>query len=283
MSNPLGHLMRRAREDARMSHRQLALKARRSTATAVRAEAGRGTLKTFVDLLRPTGWKLVALTEGKPTTHIGRALAAARLGPGFHTPQSRSRAGSVLKPYTIVSVISPRRPRGQCSGCCARCVSASRWLDRACAMSTVKPPAFAEQIIRWVINDAASRGRSGALHRVLTCTTPDGDIVICSWTRRGQDGIELMALFRPRPEHLARLVVDHITGGKSPLVEWDRVADAVALIEVSPSDLRYAAYAAKPFAARDIMRLPRVRDPDPAEVVRIFRNGANKQDQEMAA
>ena len=150
-------------------------------------------------------------------------------------------------------------------------------------MSTAKPPAFAEMIIRWVIDVAASRAKSGALRKVFWCTTPGGDIVICLWVRRGQDGIELLAFFRPRPEHLARLVVDHITGDKSPVVTWDRVADAVAVIEVSPNEIRHTAYAAKPFAARSIMRLPRAHDRDPAEVVRVFRNGASKQDNEWAA
>jgi hypothetical protein len=146
-----------------------------------------------------------------------------------------------------------------------------------------KPPAFAEMIIRWVIDAAASRAKSDTLRRVFSCTTPGGDVVLCAWVHRGQDGIELLVVFRPRLEHLARVVVDLATGDMSPLVSWDNAAEAVALIEASPSDIRYTAYAAKPFAARDIMRLPSAHDRDPVDVVRVFRDSANKQDQEMAA
>lgn len=92
-SKELGRLIRHAREDARLSHRELAKKAKRSTSTAVRAEVGRGTMQTFRDLLRPTGWKLVIVGMSSPKLNLGRALAACRLSAGLSWAEVAAKAG----------------------------------------------------------------------------------------------------------------------------------------------------------------------------------------------
>lgn len=92
----LGTLLRHAREDARLSHRGLALKAGRSSSTALRAETGKGTLATFRDLLRPTGWKLV-IVGVPPKLGLGRAIAKSRRRAGLTWTDLAARTGLVYE------------------------------------------------------------------------------------------------------------------------------------------------------------------------------------------
>lgn len=148
-----------------------------------------------------------------------------------------------------------------------------------------QPPHWAELMVRWLLRVAAARSRAGTLRNVFIAQTPGNDLVLVSWLANEQ-GVVIAACYRPRLDHLAKSFVDHANGEVTALAPWEEICDSSLVARIVPSgSIDYEACVAKPDASRDLpWCLPRCAiDPDPVEMIRLFRDAADKQDQERWA
>lgn len=110
--------------------------------------------------------------------------------------------------------------------------------------------------------------------KVFTVYTPAG-LALCSYILHdGDDGaVDLAISFRPSADHLANAFADHANGELTPPVPWEQLSDALFIVWITPTMIRYEVCVAKPSAIHDLLRLPQIAI-DPAEIFRIFRNAA---------
>ena len=141
---------------------------------------------------------------------------------------------------------------------------------------------WAQNAISWLLDVAASRARSGTLRKFFV--TPGGAWFLCSWVfNKGDDSVGLVACYRPPTAHLARLFVTSANGDLLSPVDWEKAGAAFVAVQITPDGIRYEAFAAKPKAELELLRLSRPRAIDTDEMIRMFADAAAKQNREMAA